>query len=294
MKKSEGLKIECLIIGGSGAYRFEKDVWGEELHNLRVNTPFGHSNPVHIFRKGSIVYGFISRHGEKGYERSASFVNYRANIFACKTLGVQRILTWSGPGAISKKLRPGMLFLPDDILDFTRRRFETFYEKNGLGFIRQNPVFCPELRKVLLEVTKKERIPVIKSGVYVCTEGPRLETPAEVRAFRKLGGDAVGMTLVPEAFLARELEICYHPLCYITNYAEGVKALGYKTGTLFEGTLPESEIEYVERVFKKLPSILLGVIESISGVKRRCPCSVAMLRYRREGRISDDWREWIG
>lgn len=286
-------RISALIIGGSGAYRIAKHIWGKELDCIKLKTPFGSSAPVHIMEKNGYVYGFLSRHGETGYTTSAGFVNYRANIYTAKFLGVSRIITWSGPGAINPVLKPGILFLPDDILDFTKRREYTFFEKNGLGFIRQNPVFCPEIREVVLRVVRKRKIPVKAGGTYVCTEGPRLETPAEIRAFKKLGGDAVGMTLVPEVFLARELEICYYPVCYVANYAEGVKSMKYRSGELFEGTLPDKLKGEVERTVHLLPEILFSILFELKDNKRTCPCSTAMERYRREGRIGNDWREWF-
>lgn len=287
------IKINELIIAGSGAYKFKSVVWGEEVDCREVKTPFGKSAPIHIYRKNGYLYGVISRHGEKIYNLSAGFVNYRANIYAAKSLGVSRILTWSGPGAINLRLKPGMLFLPDDLLDFTKKRDYTFFERNGLGFIRQYPVFCPDVRKIAIQVLKAIKIPLRNGGVYVCTEGPRLETPAEISVFKKLGGDAVGMTLVPEAFLARELEICYFPICYITNYAEGVVPLKYRDGELFEGTLPQRFELDVMRTMNLLPEILFSIIYKIRANERKCPCSRAMLRYRKEGRINNDWREWI-
>lgn len=286
-------RITALIIGGSGAYNFQKSIWGEEIDCFSVNTPFGESNPVHLFKKDGLIYGFISRHGESGYEKSASFVNYRANIYAGKSLGVTRILTWSGPGAISPGLKPGMLFLPDDIIDFTKKRDYTFFENKGLGFIRQNPTFCPELFRVAKDIIKQRGLKAKIGGVYVCTEGPRLETSAEIRMFKKHGGDAVGMTIVPEVFLSRELEICYLPVCYITNYAEGVKAMKYKSGELFEGTLPERFRRKVTDTFNLLPEILFSILFRVEVKKRECPCSSAMLRYRKEGKIEDNWEEWI-
>jgi 5'-methylthioadenosine phosphorylase len=285
--------ISSLIIGGSGAYKFKSNVWGDEIDCFSVKTPFGRSAPVHILKREGLLYGFISRHGEREYSRSAGFVNYRANIYAAKYLDVSRILTWSGPGGINAHLKPGMLFLPDDILDFTKRRDYTFFEKNGLGFIRQYPVFCPEIREIALNVIKRRHLPVKNGGVYVCTEGPRLETPAEIRAFKKLGGDAVGMTLVPEVFLARELEICYFPVCYIANYAEGVKVMKYRSGELFEGTLPDGLKKNVERTLGLLPEILFTILTMLNIKKPECPCSTAMERYRKEGRIGNDWREWF-
>ena len=112
------------------------------LSSRRVRTPYGFSNPVHLCESAGFRFLFLSRHGEKGYEKTAPYVNYRANIYAAKSLGVTRIVAWTGPGAISRKVRPGDLVLPDDLLDFTRNRPSTFYEGKGIGFLRQFPVFC--------------------------------------------------------------------------------------------------------------------------------------------------------
>lgn len=293
MSNGYGKNISGLIIGGSGVYNFQKNIWGDEIDCFSVKTPFGESNPVHFFRRDTFLYGLISRHGESGYEKSAGFVNYRANIYAAKHLGVKRIVTWSGPGAISPQLRPGMLFLPDDLIDFTKKRDYTFFEKNGLGFIRQSHVFCPELFTIAMKIIKRTGVKARTGGVYVCTEGPRLETSAEIRAFKNIGGDAVGMTIVPEVFLARELEMCYLTVCYIANYAEGVKNMKYKRAELFEGTLPEKLCGQVKKTMNILPEILFSILFQLKDKERNCPCASAMLRYRKEGRIGDNWMEWI-
>jgi 5'-methylthioadenosine phosphorylase len=130
-------------------------------------------------------------------------------------------------------------------------------------------------------------------GVYACTEGPRLETPAEIRFYGRAGGDLVGMTLCPEAFLARELEICYAPVLYVTNYAEGVKALPYEKGALFEGMLPAAQAEQVEAAKNAIPALALAAARALEAAPRECPCSVSMERYRRRGTIGDDFRTWV-
>lgn len=286
------------IIGGSGAYNFMQTLpergWGEYLGSRVIDTPFGPANPLHRFRKDSIEYLFLSRHGETGYSTAASFVNYRANIWALKESGASRIVAWTGPGAISSTLMPGELVIPDDILDMTRSRPSTFFEKRGLGFIRQNPVFCPDIRAALLDHFSRNRFRPNDGGTYVCTEGPRLETPAEIRAYKALGADMVGMTLAPEAFLAKELEICYTPVCYITNYAEGVRELSYQKGVLFEGTLPSDEVKKVSATLDAIVSLLPQVVLKLAGRERDCPCASAMLRYKKNGIIGDDWRTWLG
>ena len=165
-----------LLIGGSGAYSLPEGALGSRLGTRRVRTPYGVSNPVHLHEREGYRYFFLSRHGERGYDRTAPFVNYRANIFAAKALGVERIIAWSGPGIVSKRLRPGDLVLPDDLLDFTRNRPSTFFEGRGIGFIRQFPVFCGTVRKFLLDAGKRvaENPRLLDGGTYACTEGPRL------------------------------------------------------------------------------------------------------------------------
>lgn len=287
-------EARSLLIGGSGAYLFEREELGRVKKRLVVETPFGPSAPIYLVENEGFPFYFLSRHGESGYEVSAPFVNYRANIYAAKHLGVERIVAWSGPGIINRELKPGILVIPDDVLDFTKRRPSTFFEGKGLGFIRQNPVFCPELKEALRESVRSLPVETFVGGVYACTEGPRLETPAEVRMLKFLGADVVGMTLVPECFLARELEICYHPLCYTTNYAEGVADMPYRKGVLFEGTLPEEMEEKVEEARRLLLPVCLEALRRAEGRRRDCPCSSSMERYRKKGLIGPDFREWVG
>ncbi len=222
-------------------------------------------------------------------------MNYRANVYAAKLLGVSRIIAWTGPGAISRRYRPGDLVLPDDLLDFTRGRPSTFYEGKGIGFIRQFPVFCETLRDALRKASKRvgggRR--VHHGGTYACTEGPRLETPAEIRFLAKAGADLVGMTLCPEAFLARELEICYAPAAYVTNYAEGVRKLPYRRGALFEGMLPPGEAAAVEAAKNAIPGIALAAARDLADEERCCPCAASMERYRKRGVIGPDFRDWV-
>jgi 5'-methylthioadenosine phosphorylase len=250
-------------------------------------------------REAKVEFLFLSRHGEKGYDVSAPFINYRANIYALKDMGVSRIVAWTGPGAINPHYKVGQFVVAHDVIDETGDRKSTFFEKGGLGFIRQNPVFCPNLRNLLLEVLKEQGLNHSDKGVYVCTQGPRLETPAEIKKFASYGGDLVGMTLVPEVFLARELEMCYAALCYVTNYAEGVARPGaapppFKAGELFEGLSSQEDKAAVAQAVAQFPAIILEVAQrQASNDRVACPCQSSMERYRREGRIGEDWRKWI-
>ena len=222
-------------------------------------------------------------------------MNYRANIYAAKSLGVARIVSWTGPGAISRKVRPADLVLPDDLLDFTRNRPSTFYEGKGIGFIRQSPVFCETLRETLRGDAKLREGggKLHFGGTYACTEGPRLETPAEIRFLARAGADLVGMTLCPEAFLARELEICYAAVAYVTNYAEGVRTMPYLRGALFEGMLPPEAASAVEAAKNAIPGIAIAAARALEGKERDCPCAVSMERYRKRGVIGPDFRGWV-
>ncbi|MHB0914048.1 MAG: MTAP family purine nucleoside phosphorylase [Armatimonadota bacterium] len=278
------------VIGGSRAYSLlaSGGISGERLGPAR--TPFGDSQPIYRLDISGREVLFMSRHGEHGYEIAAPWVNYRANIWALKDAGAGSIISWSGPGAIDASLEIGQFVILDDLVDETRRRPSTFFKGCGWGFVRQNPVFCPSLSATLRAAVEEVGASCRAGGTYVCTEGPRLETPAEIRKFRIFGGDLVGMTLVPEVFLARELEMCYASICYVTNYAEGLREREFVPGVLFEGLLDESEREAVERAVAAFPSIVEAVTRMDADP---CRCDMLMERYRRRGDIGPDWRTWI-
>jgi 5'-methylthioadenosine phosphorylase len=177
-------------------------------------------------------------------------------------------------------------------VDETRGRAYTFFEGLGIGFLRQNPVFCPELAASLTRTIESKIGHCRASDIYVCTQGPRLETRAEIRKFASYGGTLVGMTLIPEAFLARELEMCYCPVCYVTNYAEGVVEREYAPGELFEGLLTTQEKTAVDAAVELLPEIATQALLA-SCVTPTCSCSLSMERYRRRGDIGPDWHTWV-
>ena len=187
----------------------------------------------------------------------------------------------------------GQYVLPDDLLDETKRRTYTFFEGLGIGFVRQNPVFCPELlvnaSTVLSDLDAEHR----DTATYVCTEGPRLETPAEIRKYKAFGGDLVGMTLVPEVFLAKELEMCYMPICYVTNYAEGIKPSRFVPGVLFEGLISDEQRRIVDAAVGRFPEIIRELVSRLSSRERTCACGRLMERYRRRGDIGEDWHTWV-
>ena len=280
--------VRIAVIGGSGAYHLlTKESLGKEKKCQSIDTPYGESAPIHHFSIDGLEFLFLSRHGEMDYSITAPFVNYRANIYALKECGVQRIIAWSGPGIINTAFEPGDFVVPHDIIDETKNRPTTFFDNTGIGFIRQSRPFCPQIAQALHNVLHETDLQHHNQAVYACTEGPRLETPAEIRKLRILGADLVGMTLAPEAFLAREKEICYSPFCYLTNYAEGVKPRKFEKGKLFEGMQTEEEKKQVDSSIQKFPSLIRMVFETLKEEERTCDCSEALRRYKNKGFVSE-------
>jgi 5'-methylthioadenosine phosphorylase len=281
------------VIARVGAHRafLERGVAYQE--SAVVHTPYGTSRPIHLFRHEGLEFAVLSRHGEAGYELSAPYVNPRANLYALKSLGVDKVLAWVAPGSLREEMAPGDLVAPHDVLDEGRGGPHTFYPGVGWGFIRHNPLFCPELREAMLAALAGISFPVHNRGVYVATTGPRLETAAEIRKFRLLGGDLVGQTLVPEVFLAREIELCYAALTYVVNYAEGLMDRPYQPGVLFEGLATPEELARVTAVEAAFPEILLRILPHLAATGRGCPCPRLMERYRVRGDIGEDWKTWV-
>ncbi|MBX7233086.1 MAG: MTAP family purine nucleoside phosphorylase [Caldilineales bacterium] len=211
-----------LIIGGTAAYGLDLAAYHPLGQAEVIATPYGASPPITFLQPdaGSPPVAFCSRHGHDRLQRSAAFVNHRATIWAAKMLGVQAIFSWNGTGAIAHHLEVGDLVIPHDFLDFSRTRIATFGEADLPP--ASGPAFHPAARAALLAAAESlAPASVHSAGVYVCTEGPRLETASEIALYQRCGADLVGMTLSPEVFLAQEAGLAYASLCYITNYATG-------------------------------------------------------------------------
>ena len=281
------------VIGGQGAQRLMRENAQYFKRLGPAPTPFGLSAPVYRVRMSEAHFLFMPRHGEAGEEVAAPWVNYRANIHALKEQGVSRVMAWSAPAAVNVALSVGQYVLPHDLIDDTRGREPSFFKGTGLGLLRQRPVFCEEMRAAAESVLHMLSIRYQPHGTYVCLPGPRLETPAEVKRMRSWGADMAGMTLAPEAFLARELELCYLPLCCIGRYAEGMKEREGTPGRVLENVQEEAEREAVEQSL----AFMLDIVARVSRAapdEPRCGCGKTMEQYRKEGRIGDDWHTWIG
>lgn len=187
-----------------------------------METPYGTvETMVGNHAKHELV--FINRHGVD-HVTPPHLVNYRANIWALHELGVRKILATAAVGSLSENFRLGELILFDQFLDFTKNRPLTFYEggQQGVLHVDMTEPYCSNVRQVIMNAAEDLGLPVKNGACYVCTEGPRFETPAEIRMFQRLGADVVGMTSVPEVVLARELGMCYASIGMVTNEAAGI------------------------------------------------------------------------
>ena len=208
------------IIGGSGLY----EIPGITIKaRNRITTPFGKPSDNYITGKiENTEIIFLPRHGSR-HNLPPHMINYRANIWGFKKLGVKRIISVSAVGGIKKGLKPGDIVVLNQLIDMTKTRKSTFYNgKTGVIHIDFTHPYCQEMCRILLKAGRLARIPLKDGCTYMAAEGPRLETAAEIKAFGVLGGDVVGMTGMPEASLARELEICYSGICVVANFAAGI------------------------------------------------------------------------
>jgi 5'-methylthioadenosine phosphorylase len=252
------------VIGGSGLSELE----GFEFKGIkRVSTPFG--NPSNAYRIGEFSNRkivFLSRHGSL-HQISPQKINYRANIWGLKKLGVKRILSVSAVGGINLSLKPGSIVIPDQIIDMTHGRDSTFYDSNKVVHIDFTEPYCPELRRSLIRAGIDSETGIEKSGTYVCVNGPRLETKAEIKYFSRIGADVVGMTTMPEASLAREAELCYAGIVIVTNYAAGIKR---KKLTATE------VVQMMKKASQVLMKFLKEAFKAIPPIERGCGCSYAL------------------
>ncbi len=251
------------IIGGTGLY--DPKILSSVSEEY-VRTDFGMVK-VKTGEYNGIPVAFLPRHGED-HAVPPHKVNYRGNIMALKKLGVERILATGAVGSLNLEMGPGEFILVDQFIDYTKNRVQTFYEEGEKGVVHidmTNP-YCPELRKVLTEAAKALNMPVRAKGTYVCTEGPRFETPAEIKMYSALGGDLVGMTSVPEVVLAREAEICYATVAMVTNFAAGISPTPLTHAEVLEAMRKNNE---------NLKKLLVKAIE-IMPRERNCECLCAL------------------
>lgn len=209
-------KVDIAIIGGTGIY--DNNIFREEKV-IKPSTPYGPtSEQIIIGSIGDKKIAFLSRHG-KGHRIPPHMINFRANIWALKELGVTRIIAPSAVGSLNYDFKPGDIVLPDQFIDFTKNRNYSFFDGSTVCHVSMADPFCSDLRNNSIESLKTMDFSYHEKGTYVCIEGPRFSTRSESKMFRDVfKADIIGMTLVPECILAREAEICYLSISTVTDY----------------------------------------------------------------------------
>ena len=245
------------VFGGSGFYRFLDDV-----EEVAVDTPYG--PPSARIRMGEIdgsAVAFMPRHGDE-HSLPPHRINYRANIWAMKQVGVRRIVGPSACGSLKAGLAPGTFVICDQFVDRTRGREDTFYDGPQTTHVSAADPYCPDLRRILSDGED-----VVAKGTVVVIQGPRFSTRAESKWFASAGWDVVNMTQYPEAWLARELELCYATICLVTDYDVGI-----------EGTPPvsaDAAFEVFAENLDRLRALLFRAVPKI-GPKPDCTCASAL------------------
>jgi 5'-methylthioadenosine phosphorylase len=207
--------IELGVIGGSGLY----DMQGLQIDDrLEPTTPFGTpSSPITLGTLEGHSVAFLARHGE-GHVIPPSDINYRANIYALKQMGVTRVLSISACGSLREDYAPGDIVVPDQLFDLTKQRANSFFRQGLVAHVSVADPFCPQLSALAADAVAAEGGVAHRGGSAITIEGPRFSTRAESNAFRAWGMSIVGMTTCPEAFLAREAELCYAVIAHVTDY----------------------------------------------------------------------------
>jgi len=254
--------VEKAIIGGTGVYRLD-----ERSSEQDIQTPYG-TVKLYIQRTGNEDIVFLPRHGH-GHSVPPHKINYRANIKALQQLGVKKILATAAVGSLNTHYPPGSLVILDQFIDFTKNRDSTFYDgEDGVVHADMAHPYCPMLIGALEERGREIGVGIEGRGTYICVEGPRFETKAEIKYFTFIGGDMVGMTNVPEVVLARELGLCYGAVGIVTNWCNG----------MVEESISHREIlEIMKRGRERLISLFTDVFNSeASGDK--CHCHEGIIR----------------
>ncbi|WP_316504420.1 S-methyl-5'-thioadenosine phosphorylase [Nitrosopumilus sp.] len=254
--------VEIGIFGGTGIY---DSGLLENPKEVQIDTPYGNPSDtitIGFFRGRKIA--FLPRHGKK-HTIPPHMINFRANIWAFKELGVKRIIAPSAVGSLKEELEPSHFALPTQFLDLTKSRNGSFSEEGRVIHISVAEPFCPELQSSILHVTESQGLKVHKNCTYVCIEGPRFSTKAESKFYRSTGADIIGMTLVPECQLAREAQMCYASISTVTDY--DVWAEKPVTAKEVLNTLSKN----VERTKRLLTELIEKIPET-----RNCNCAKAL------------------
>jgi len=257
-------EVKIGVIGGSGLYQMNEL---KDVEEVTLQTPFG--DPSDAFILGTLEgkrIAFLARHG-RGHRVTPTEINYRANIYGFKKLGVEWLISVSAVGSMKEHIKPLDFVIPDQFYDNTKRRISTFFGNGIVGHVGfANPI-CPELAELFEQSCRKSGVTTHRDGTYICIEGPQFSTKAESRIYRQWGVDVIGMTNMPEAKLAREAEICYATIALVTD---------------FDCWHESEEIVTIEAVIATLMknvnnarAVLRNIVQGFP-LKRNCECSTAL------------------
>ena len=260
------------VIGGTGLY----DIQGiKDVIEVDADTPFGKpSDTITVGKLGGVDIAFLPRHGRK-HTISPAELPSRANIYALKKLGVEFIISSNSCGSFMEELKPGDLLIPDQIIDRTQGRTSTFFNEGIVAHIQFAEPFCPVLSEIVFKAAKEAGATVHNGGTFIAMEGPAFSSRAESRLYKAWGADVLGMTILPEAKLAREAEICYASIACITDYDSWDEV---------------KEVVMVETILKRMRSNINFAKKTIKLAskrmpkKRKCGCINAL-----DGAITTDF-----
>lgn len=252
------------IIGGTGVY--DPQVF-DSVTDKTIDTPYGKADYTSGQYKGREII-FMARHG-KGHTVAPHKINYRANIWALYRLGVKFIISTTAVGSLKEDMKPGDFVITDQFLDFTKSRVNTFFEEGTVVHADMTTPYDSYLREVIFKAGTSLGYDMHDGGTYVCTEGPRFETPAEIAMYAALGAHTVGMTNVPEVVLANEAEIAYATISMVTNYGSGIS----------EHPLTHHEVtDIMKDLSSHLQALLLKIIDAVD-VNRDVPAHHRLAEY---------------
>lgn len=252
------------VIGGSGLYQMSGL---ENTEIIDMDTPFGKpSAPITIGTLEGMRVAFLARHGI-GHHITPTNVPYRANIYALKSLGVERVISVSACGSLREDYAPGHIVVPDDIFDFTKDRVRSFFEEGLVAHISVADPFCNDLSRQLEAAVRATGATAHHGGSLITIEGPRFSTKAESHTFRTWGMSIIGMTASPEAFLAREAELCYATMAHVTDYDVWHKSESPVTVEMVVQTLNKNT-EIAQKAIRNLARDL--------NQERACSCKQAL------------------
>lgn len=245
--------VKIGVFGGSGFYNLL-----ENVREFSINTPYGKpSDKLAVGRYKDKTVAFLPRHGKK-HQYPPHRIPYRANFYAFKTLGVERVIAPCAAGSLQPKIKPGHFVICDQLADFTKNRPDTFFDGPKTAHVPFADPYCPELRKLAQKSCRNLNIRAHSKGTVVVINGPRFATRAESRFYQKNGWEVINMTQYPEAILAREMEMCYVNISMITDYNTGIKNKNIKPVTAGE------VLEVFKKNNDKVKKLIFSLIENMA------------------------------